>query len=168
MPVLINAFKIIHKKHPQTKLTIIGDGPAFKDLKNLVCQENLAGSVIFTGSIPHDQLINSNLISSGDVFITPSKTENQPMSLLEAMAFGLPIIGVDALGMPELVHDNENGFLVQPDNSKKIAQHAIKLIENRDLANKLGLDSLKLIKKYSLTKTAEELEKAYTNLVNEK
>jgi len=62
LDVLIKAFKIIHRKHPKTKLTIIGGGPALAELRMLVNEQNLAGNIIFTGQIPHDQLINSDLI----------------------------------------------------------------------------------------------------------
>ncbi len=161
---LIEAFKIIHQKHPKTRLTIIGDGPALDDLRNLVNNKNLAGSIIFTGSIPHDQLINSDLISSANVFVTPSKTENQPMSVLEAMAFGLPVIGVKALGIPELVHHGKTGFLAQPDNPKEIAEFAIKLIEKPNLVEKMGKNSRQLVENHSLTKTAEKLEAAYQKI----
>ncbi len=164
LPVLIKAFKIIHKKHPETKLTIIGDGPALSDLRNFVNQENLAGSIIFTGQIPHNQLINSDLISAADAFITPSKTENQPLSVMEAMAFGLPVIGVNALGMPELVRHKENGFLAEPDNPKDLAKYGLKLINNPKLIKKYGQNSLKIINQFSLVKTAEKLKQTYQEI----
>lgn len=159
--ILIKAFKIIHQKHPKTKLTIIGEGPALSDLRNTAADLGLAGNIIFTGQIPRQQLINSDLISSANVFITPSKTENQPQSVLEAMAFGLPIIAVDALGMKELIQHKKNGFLAEPDNHRQIAKYAIKLVENPRLVKKLRAGCQKLIKNYSLTKTVQSLEKIY-------
>ncbi len=164
LDVLVKAFKIINRKHPKTKLTIIGGGPALTELRKLVNDQNLAGNIIFTGQIPHNQLINSDLIANADVFITPSKTENQPLSVMEAMAFGLPIIGVDALGIPELVDNNENGFLAAPDNHRQIAKFAVRLIENPKLAKKMGQKSRQKIKQFSLSKTVEKLQKAYEKI----
>ncbi len=164
LDVLIEAFKSIHQKHPKTKLTIIGDGPELPDLRKLTNQLNLAGSIIFTGPIPHDQLISSNLISSADVFITTSKTENQPVSVIEAMAFGLPIIGVDALGMSELIGHQKNGFLAQPDKLKEVVKYANQLIKSPELAKKMGRKSRQLVSRFSLIKTAEKLEDAYQKI----
>ncbi len=161
LPVLIKAFKIIHQKHPQTKLTIIGDGPALSDLRKMAADLNLAGKIIFTGRIPYQQLIASDLISSADVFVTPSKTENQPLSVMEAMAFGLPIIGVDALGMSELVDHQQNGFLAEPDNVRQIVEYANQIIVNPGLVKKMGQASQQKIKQFSLSKTVEKLEKTY-------
>jgi len=164
LPVLIKAFKIIHQKHPKTKLTVIGDGPALPELRNMAAELGLAGNIIFTGRIPYQQLISSDLISSADVFVTPSKTENQPLSVMEAMAFGLPIIGVKALGMPELIKEGKNGFLAKPDKPEELAKYVTKLVENRKLVKKYRQGSKKLIKQFSLTKTAEKLEKTYDQI----
>jgi len=83
---------------------------------------------------------------------------------MEAMAFGLPIIGVDALGIPELVDDKENGFLATPDNHRQIAKFAVKLIENPELAKKMGQKSRQKIKQFSLSKTVNKLENVYLEL----
>jgi len=168
LPVLIKAFKIIAKKQPKTKLTIIGDGPALAGLREMVNHQHLAGQVIFTGQIPHNQLMNSDLISSANTFITPSKTENQPISVLEAMAFGLPLIGVDALGMGELIKHKKNGFLAEPDNHRQIAQYGLKLVNNPQLAGQFGQKSLQMVKQLSLTKTGKELESVYKKTVQQK
>ena len=128
LPVLLRAFRLVIPRVPGVRLLIIGDGPAMKDLREQTAEMGLSGSVQFTGRVPHIELMKQNLLRLGDVFVTASKTENQPVSLLEAMVFGLPIVGPDARGIPELVHHGENGVLFPPDDEEAMAAGMVRLL----------------------------------------
>lgn len=146
------------------KLSIIGSGPDADQLKNLVENLGLNKKVNFTGSIPHQTLINSGLLKAADIFVTASKTENQPISIMEAMASGLPIISVKALGIPELVKHKQNGFLAEPDDMTGIADYLERLISNPQLREKMSQKSLQIIKKHSLDNVAKQLFRTYRSI----
>ena len=130
LSVLLRAFRRLTGMVPGVKCVIIGDGPVMKDLQEEAAGLGLTESVRFLGRIPHHQLMKENLLRWGDLFVTASKTENQPVSLLEAMAFGLPIVGPDAKGIPELVHDGVNGVLFPPDDEAAMASGMARLLND--------------------------------------
>lgn len=162
LDVVIKAVNKINNNN--FKLTIIGHGPDFEKLNKLVEKLNLENKINFAGRIPHQTLISSGLLKAADIFVTASKTENQPLSIMEAMASGLPIVGVKALGIPELVKHQQNGFLAEPDNVKEISSALEKLIINSQLREKMSQKSLQMIKRHSLDNIAEQLIKAYNSV----
>lgn len=133
LPVLLRAFARALATRPDTRLLVIGDGPARGDLERQALDAGIAGAVKFTGSIPHARLMRENIPRAGQVFVTPSKTENQPVSILEAMAFGLPVVGADAKGIPEMVRDAWNGLLFPPDDDAAMARAMLRLLEDDGL-----------------------------------
>ena len=95
-----------------------------------------------------------------------SKTENQPMTILEAMACGLPIVGVDMLGVPELVKGN--GFIAKPDDYRKVAEHIINILVDGSLRKKLSKKSLDHAKDYSIEAVVDQTEKLYESMLKRK
>lgn len=162
--ILIESWQQVCKIIPKAKLLIIGSGPYGENLKKLVSRLNLGGNVIFTGEIPREEILKKGLINIADFFITASKIENQSLAIIEAMAHGLPVIGVNMRGIPELI-DETNGMIVTPDNPQKLAESVISLIKNKNIS-KLGYGSRKKVDKFDLTKTVKQLEDVYKKLVN--
>ena len=156
--VIIDAFKIVNKKYPETRLTVVGDGPAIESLK-----ENNQ-NVKFTGYIKRKDL--PLIYRKHDVFLTASEMETQGLVLIEAMACGLPVIGVDALAVPEVIKDGYNGFLCRPKDSEQIAKRMVQLIKNPDLAKEYGKNARKEAEKHDLNKTAEVMEGVYKDCLS--
>ncbi|MBI2596593.1 glycosyltransferase [Candidatus Daviesbacteria bacterium] len=161
--VIIKSFNLVTKKHPDVSLLIIGDGPATKHLKKLVRKLGLDSKVVFTGFIDYQSLINSSLLSVADLFATASTMENHPMVVLEAMMFGLPIVGVKQAGLIELV--SSNGYLAKAGDTKQLAEAMGKILFDKQLASKMSNESIKMIKQYSVDKTTDKLLNLYHSLV---
>ena len=123
-------------------------------------------NVIFLGFRHNHELAQA--LQANDVFVTMSKSENMPLSILEAMAIGLPVVAVNALGIPEIVKNNINGFLVSPDNPQEMANKILELIKDEELLKKFSRASRKLALNYSQERIAESLLNTYQNLVNKK
>jgi len=87
---------------------------------------------------------------AADVYLHAAKGENFPLTILEAMACGLPVIATDVGGIPDQVVHNETGFLVKPGDSLLMANFAVSLIENDDLYDRVSNNALNNSKKYSL------------------
>lgn len=165
LDIVLKAFKIVAGKNYNTKLIIVGDGKYMDKLKELISEFELNDKVILTGNMSHHKLINSGIYCLGNIFITASKTETQSLSIVEAMAFGLPIVSVRARAIPEIVKQNYNGFLAKPDDYKSIADYLNILIKDNKLMEKMGHNSLLEVKKHSIKYVCNELENIYKKAI---
>lgn len=160
--VLLKSFQLLTKKYQNVSLLIIGDGPSKEKLVQLVKKLKIEKQVVFTGFMEHQTLISSGIIGLGDIFATASTMENNPMAVLEAMMFGLPIVGVKQAGLIELV--SSNGFLVKPGDIKEMAEKEEKILFDEELSTQMGEKSLQLIKPYSVDKVVDKLLGLYRTL----
>ena len=144
-------------------LVIVGDGPDRKRLNKIAADLNINHKIIWLGNIDHQRLINSNIYQQASCFVSASTSETQGITFLEAMAFGLPLIGVSARAVTELI-DN-NGILCQPDNADDLSQAIIKIITDDQLRKKYRQQSLKLVKKHDINNTVAKLEKVYKQVL---
>jgi glycosyltransferase involved in cell wall biosynthesis len=160
--LLIRAFQKIAPKFPLARLVFIGDGPSRSDLEKLTLASGLKERVIFVGAFPREELLAAGWHEIADCFATASTSDNIPLSLLEAMAKGLPIIAANARGHPELVQGN--GLLVAP-NAQAFAQAFTKILSREKLRRRFSLRSLKLIQAYGLKNHVTQLLRIYKNLI---
>ncbi|MFW6367172.1 MAG: glycosyltransferase [bacterium] len=166
MDILLHAFRKVLNDSPNARLVIIGAGPSDPEVADLCSQLDMENSVIRTGMIEHDKLIRENLLRLGDVFVTASKTENQPLSLMEAMSFELPLVAADARGNPELVEHERNGFLFEPDNADQMAKQMRKFTRDHpNLTERMGKASGDMIRDHYLPNVGAKLEELYTSLI---
>jgi 1,2-diacylglycerol 3-alpha-glucosyltransferase len=161
---VIEAFALLKKQIPESLLMVIGDGPEKQKLEDLVEKLGLDKSVIFTGLLFETNLLEA--FQASDVFITASKSENMPLSVIEAMSVGLPVVGVDALGIPEIVKDSQNGFIVSPDNIQAMAEKVVELFTNKELYTEYSRRSRELALQYGEVEHARALETIYTFLLS--
>lgn len=160
---LIQAMADVVKKYPNAKLLIIGDGKYINYLKELANELNLIDNIIFTGYL--DDVYAALALT--DIYAHISLQEGLPLSLLEAMGSGKPVIATKIGGIPEVVVHDENGILVEP-YPKAISKAIIELYENEDLRNKLKINAQKTIKdKFDWEKTALEFYTIYKGNSNE-
>jgi len=136
--LLMRSFKRVRVKYPKTKLILTRKGGFLDELKKFAHHEGLDKYVIFTEDIDNPYLA----IISANIYTHISYGEGLPSALLEVMAFGKPIIASKVGGIPEAITHMENGLLVE-NNEKSISDWIIKLIENKDLADRLGKNALK-------------------------
>ncbi len=155
------------KKHlPDLHLIIIGDGPEKAKLKRLARHLKMDSYITFTGFLYGQELVNA--LQTLDLFITASKTENMPLAVLETMACGLPGIAVDTLGLPEMIDDQVNGYLVKPDNIAQMAEQIEHLAKQSKLLSTFGENSRKMALEYSLPRNALSLENIYKQIIDQK
>lgn len=160
---LIEAFDLVHKKIPDAELTIVGNGPDLKKITKLVEKKNLQSVITLTGKIPYEKLLASPLYRESTLFVTASTSENQPMSLLEAMSFGLPIVAVAKRGIPELI--SNNGLLCKNGTPKELASCMITILKNPKKAQAMSKAALRNAKKFTISHVATRFEKIYQELI---
>jgi len=157
---LIEAFKIINKKNPMARLFLVGDGPERHSLEDIAEKDGLKAKVNFIGQIENDEI--PKYMAAADIFVLPSLSEGFPGVVLEAMASGLPIVATKVRGLPEIVKDGENGFLVEPENPGQIAEKALALLGGDKLREKISNNNKEKAKGYSWEKVIDKIEKAYS------
>jgi 1,2-diacylglycerol 3-alpha-glucosyltransferase len=143
---LILTFKQVQEKISDSKLLIIGDGPFLETSKELVKELGIENKVKFTGRIPREELLDSGIHYSCGLFVTAAKHENNPLSIMEAMFAGLPLIGPKSGGLKELITDN--GLLTKPGDTEDMAKKIIKILTNENLRKKFSENSIKNSKKF--------------------
>lgn len=163
LDILIEAFHKFALEESSISLVIVGDGPATDQLKALIKKYDLKKRVRMLGAIPHKALLNSKVFKDALAFVSPSKSENQPVSMLEAMTFGLPIIGVAARGVPELI--SQNGILCRPDNQDDLVNSFAQISSSPDLRKKYSKGSLRRAREYSSHKMVAKMEQTYAEVI---
>jgi 1,2-diacylglycerol 3-alpha-glucosyltransferase len=163
--ILIKAFRKVVDKHPKAKLVLAGDGTSMGAVKQQINELKLRENVLLLGYVPNKKLISENMLLLGDVFVTASKTENQPLSIHEAMTFGLPIIGPKAKGIPEMIIDGDNGFLFPPDNVKKLAECMLRIADDKQLLRRMAKRSKDYSSKDTLSSSIEKVVKLYREVI---
>lgn len=154
---LLKVYGEIIKKHPKTKLVIVGDGPERQALIEEAGQMGLR-DVLFTGPLPRQRVVDS--YAGADLFIFASTTETQGLVLGEAKAAGLPSVAVKALGASEMVKDGVDGFLT-PLSLEKFIIKVDQLLANDDLRTVMAERALVEAEKISSTAMAKKLLGAY-------
>ncbi len=150
--------------HVDAHFVIAGKGAEAKKLKNLVAQLGLNKSVSFAGFVPDEDL--PNLYKIADCFIIAGTAELQSLVTMEAMASGLPVVGVNAMALPELIHDGENGYLFELDNIESLTQSLIKILSDEKLRKQMGDKSLEIIQAHDINNSMVTFESLYQSMLN--
>jgi len=159
--VLIRAFKKVVSDVPDAALLIGGDGEERDRLNNIVESEGLHEKVKLPGSIRD---IHS-LLSSCDLYVNSSRWEGLPITLLEAMAHGRPIVATKAGGNSEVVHDGVTGILVPPDNTEQLSAAIIRMLQDDYFRKKVGHEAFTLFNnQYTIEKHCDALVEYYLQL----
>ena len=142
------------------KLELVGGGEQENSLKSLASQLGVRDRVTFTGYV--DEAYLRNALTRATVFAMPSIAELQSISTMEAMASGLPIVAANAMALPHLVHDGENGFLFEPGNVDELAEKLTRVLtmpENELQA--LKKESLRIVESHDIQRTLDTFESLY-------
>ncbi|MGV8108385.1 glycosyltransferase family 4 protein [Methanospirillum sp.] len=169
---LIKAQQIIQNKSSLcVQLNIIGDGPDKEKLIELSQRLKILSHISFLGRITRDSLLH--YYSNADVFVLPSiihnnQTEGLGVVLLEAMASGVPVIGSNIGGIPDIIEDGVNGLLVSPGDPQGLADAIIQILENPELAARFREAGLKTVRdRFSWDKISDQFIEIYQEVLHE-
>ncbi|MCX5642296.1 MAG: glycosyltransferase, partial [Candidatus Omnitrophica bacterium] len=154
---LLPAFREVALKYPEAKLLIAGEGPLRKTLERFSRRLGISRKVFFLGFQKNLSAFYSGL----DLFVMPSLWEGMPVALLEALSYGLPVVATAVSGIPEVMSDGCEGFLVAPANPQQIAVGLMELSGNPQKRLEMGnRGRLRAEHEYS----QEKMVLAYANL----
>lgn len=164
LDVLLDSFAHIRKQYPQTSLFIVGDGPIKQELVSHVNKLNLTKHVVFVGEISQRNLLQNGYYQVGDIFVTTSTSETQGVSMMEAMSFGLPIVGVNKRGVKEMVEDV--GILTPADKPRLFADAVSSLLADENKRATLCVKSAQAFQsRYRMDVVTKQYEALYTSLL---
>ncbi|WP_213423159.1 N-acetyl-alpha-D-glucosaminyl L-malate synthase BshA [Bhargavaea massiliensis] len=158
---VVRSFALINREVP-SKLLLVGDGPEVETIHTLVSEEGLGTEVLFLGK--RDDL--PDLFSISDLNMLVSEKEAFGLVLIEAMACGVPCVGSDIGGIPEVIADGENGFIRPLGDIEGYAQAAIRILKEPDLALRFSRDAIRSVReRFSSERIVLEYESAYYELL---
>jgi len=141
---LLHAAKLVCKQKPDIKFLIVGEGLLEDSLKELASTLGITDKIIFAGYQPSVQ----DVFAISDLFVLPSVSESLPLTLLEAMAYRLPVISTSVGGIGNVVTNRHNGLLVPPAKPEELSSAILELFEKPEFAEKLRDNGCATVQKY--------------------
>jgi glycosyltransferase involved in cell wall biosynthesis len=157
-PMMIEGLRFVHRKHPNTYLLIVGDGEERARIERQVSELELGRHVILTG-YRQDAAVFYQVM---DLFLLTSRSEGTAMTLLEAMANGVPCIATDVGGNAEVVKDRETGAIVRSNDPLMLAETIDQLLDNRMLREEMGRAGRKRFEdEFTVERMVKEYQRVY-------
>jgi glycosyltransferase involved in cell wall biosynthesis len=162
---LIEAVEILTRQLPDVTLTLVGEGPDRSELEALAQNLGVVDRVRFTGWCAPSEI--PACLAAADYYVGPSHREAQGLSLLEAMAAGIPVIASRVGGIPEIVREGESGLLVAPKAPQDIAEAVLRLVGDSSLRDRLRDGGLAVISDgYSRENSAHRFDALYGEVLS--
>lgn len=134
--VLIEAFARIAPRFPDAKLELLGAGKCEADCRELARALGVSDRCFFRGAVPRHIAIDA--MAQAMTFVLPSRMDNCPLALIEAMAVGAPVVATNVGGIPEMVRDGLDGLLVPPDDALALSEKLASLLSDVALRQQFG------------------------------
>ena len=164
---LLKAISMIKSSCPKIFLEILGKGKEKEKLKELKKGMDIEDIINWSDYIEHKEL--KKKYQGADLFVLPSTApENSPLSILESMSQGTPVITTNLGGQKELVKHGKTGFLVRPRDSKDLAQKIKIILEDKKLQRKMSKNCLKEARKFSPEEHVKKIEELFSSLIDRK
>jgi glycosyltransferase involved in cell wall biosynthesis len=155
---LAAAFSLLARKMPTMRLAVAGCAVSEAVVKNCFAPE-LRDRVDVIPFATRDEM--ARLYADHDIFVFPSLVEGMPLTLLEAMATGMPVVTTNTCGMADVVEDGMNGLLVPAADAEKLAEGIERFCQSTDLRKRLGLAGQETMRRYTWERVTEQMEKVF-------
>ncbi|MBN1535264.1 MAG: glycosyltransferase [Anaerolineales bacterium] len=162
---LLRCFAGIVKAYENIGLLLVGDGPERENLMDLVSHLGVKKRVQFFGMVPYQDV--RRYLAMADLYTTASITEVHPLSVIEAMAVGLPVLGINSPGVGDIVQDGVSGCLAQDNDMAAFTAKMAKMITDNDMRKKMGIAAKERSQNYSINKTCQIMIEKYQQVVEQ-
>jgi N-acetyl-alpha-D-glucosaminyl L-malate synthase BshA len=161
---VMETFNIIHQK-VKSKLVMIGEGPELTYAESFVKDHNLTEDVVFMGN----QSSVEKILPCADLFLLPTQEESFGLAALEAMSCGVPVIGADSGGLPELVSHTVNGYLYDVGDVKRMGNMGADLLQDEQrLCNMKKAARDTAVNKFAARDIIQQYEDYYFSVITKK
>lgn len=139
LPIMLKAMPELIASEPSLKLVVAGDrGDLYNNYLKIISENKIEKNVVFLGKINFEQMKKEYRKAALVIVPSVGKIEGCPTVLFEAGIMGKPVVGSNIAGIPYIIKNGYNGFIVEPNNVSALAQAIIKLLQDKQLANNLG------------------------------
>ncbi len=159
----LRAFALIQKKFPEAELIVVGDGEQKNELHRLSEELNLK-NVEFSGAVAPEKM--PEIYDRADIYLNSPNIDNMPNSIIEAFSCGLPVISTNAGGIPYIVETGKTGLLVEINDHEALAQAAIKILEDDELAQNIINQAYQDCQKYTWASVRGQWLETYRELAS--
>ncbi|MBE3597614.1 MAG: glycosyltransferase [Limnochordaceae bacterium] len=163
MADLALAIRRLLERHPSARFRVVGDGPWRGRLLRELEPWARSGQLEIAGYVAWERL--PQLYRDADVFVFPSAVETQGLAVLEAMASGLPVVGVKGGAVPELVEDGKTGFLVSPGDGRALADTALRLLQDDGLRLAMAHQAREMAVRHRTEAAIALLQRVYESVI---
>ena len=156
----------VKREIPTVKFVLAGAGSKKDELsiKKLIEANDVIENVIFSGWVRGSE--KDRLLREADVFFLPSYNEGMPMSILDAMGYGLPVVSTNVGGIPRIVHNGDNGYCCEPGDINEFSKRITLLLRDTELKKKCESLSYQIVKEsYSIDAHIDRILKIYKELI---
>lgn len=165
IPTALRAFALVRRRLGGARLTVAGSGPERAALERQAKDCGIADAVVFAGRIDNRHI--ADLYASADIVLNPTTADNMPISILEALASGVPVVSTSAGGIPDLVTDEQSALLVPVADAEAMASAVMRVLEDRALAERLRQEGLELVAAYAWPRVRDRWRQAYWRVCKE-
>ena len=162
VPTALRAFARIRADLPAARLTVAGSGPERLALQRQAANLGIADAVDFCGRLHRDQM--AALYRSARVVLNPSRVDNMPMSVLEGMASGVPVVSTKVGGVPFILRDDVNGLLVGPGDDAGMAAAVLRVLKQPAVAERLRKAALQEVQQYTWQQVRHRWASVYASV----
>jgi glycosyltransferase involved in cell wall biosynthesis len=162
----IRAFHIVQQEFPAARLSIAGSGPEEQNLKALVASLGIAEAVTFLGRLDNEKM--GALYACADLMLNASLVDNMPISILESLASGVPVVTTNVGGIPHLVEHERTALLVAPRDPEAMARAILALLRDSAKAAALAHEGLKLVQPFAWVNVKKQWLDVYSRLATER
>jgi glycosyltransferase involved in cell wall biosynthesis len=161
---LLQAFALFRRDRPSARLLIVGDGVMRETIRTLASDLGIADAVSLLGERPDVPVILAAL----DLFVLPSEHEGMPVTVLEAMAAGLPVVASTVGGIPQVVVNGQTGILIPPRDPARLAQVMLELAGDPESRQRMGeRGRSRVAERFAMERMALAYEEVYEILLQE-
>lgn len=160
--ILVDAWNIVAKSHPEWNLDIYGNGELEENLKRRIDTLGLESFVTLKGVSSKVQ----EEYPKYSLFVLPSRYEGFPLVLVEAMSFGLPCVGFPIVGNTTVIQTGKNGLLAEERTPKCLANSLIEIIEDEVLLKSMSINAVESVKKYEKNNVMKMWQKLFDSVVH--
>lgn len=160
----LRAFGIVRKMFPSAKLTLAGSGPERQTLEQLAARLGVAEAVTFTGRVDNEGM--AAIYRRADVMVNPSLADNMPISVLEALASGVPVVSTNVGGVPHLVEHEKTAMLVPVHDPEAMADAILSLLSDPEKSKNMARAGLEAVQQYAWPNVRERLFDVYERVLS--
>jgi len=164
LPTLIEAFASVVKQMPDAILTLVGDGDRRKEVEKLIRDLGITAKVRLVGMRSQTEV--AEYMRQCDVFTLPSLSEGFPLTVIEAMSIGRPVVVAAVGALPDLIQQAHNGYLVDPRDAGQLTATLVNLLADPNKRQEVGEAAAQSVEQLSWDRIAKKMYQVYQDILN--